>query len=93
VVFIRLVFIVIVLEECGGERLGSGNVPFLRRLVAASEQKNDLGSDPDEIDAIAGPIVNSQLANSVTHGTPVAHMSRRQPSKPREDLDASGRVC
>jgi hypothetical protein len=51
----------------------------LRALVAAAQQNDDRVSLLPEIDAIAGTVVDTQLADAFTNRLHIADMPLRQP--------------
>src|ERR1700752_2871713 len=64
---------------------GPGDVPRLRRFVAASEQHDERLAPAREIEPIAGPEIEPELAHALADRSHVSQMAERQPVDPGAD--------
>jgi hypothetical protein len=61
---------------------GEGNVRSLRTLVSAAEKQHDFLAALDEVNPIAGAVMNSQFADALADRGCVSRVAKRQPIDP-----------
>src|SRR5690554_8195090 len=76
-------FVVLPVLICGLD------VSLLGPLVAPAEQQHQAGSILSAVNAISGPVIDTQLEDSVAYGFPVAAQSSADAVEPPEDAVAS----
>src|SRR5262245_2114405 len=72
-----------VIAPLGCDRLGGPDVAILRALVAAAQKQNDQVAALLVVDAIAGPIVNSQFAHTFADWRRIARVSASETMEAR----------
>ncbi len=62
------------------------DVSVLRGLVASGKQDDDDSAAPEEVDAVARPVVDAQFGNTVADGPDIIRVAEREATNP--DVDA-----